>query len=122
MNGRDLERLELSRDLGAFAAKAMKEAAMLAKMAAFLANESYPLSQGTGHLQRMAGSHQGAIMLRERLKPLADHARALSDRDQMAAKAQRHAVRSAVEQGGVILLPLRKPRGNVDDDYPGGAA
>ncbi len=107
----------------AFAAKAMKEAALLAKTAAFRANESYPLSQVTGHLQRMVGPNQGAIMLRERLKPLAGRAKALCDRDQMAAKAQRRAVRSGVEQGGVVLLPLRKPsRLNVDDDSPDGAA
>jgi hypothetical protein len=32
------------------------------------------------------------------------------------------AVRSGVERGGVVLLPGRKPRGNVDDNYPDGAA
>jgi hypothetical protein len=124
MTGPDLEWQELARDLAAFAAKAMREATLLAAMAVRLTDETYLLPIAAGVIKRMTGGHGVGIMLADLLKPMAERARSLCDRDQMTAKTRRRAVQSAVDQGGVVFLSVRKPApgANGDGDYPPAAA
>jgi hypothetical protein len=117
MNGPDLERQELARDLTAVVAKAMRDIAVLARVAARMADEGYSLSQAANALFQLTGKRRERTILGHALLPLAENARTLCDRDRLAVKVRRRLVKSAVDQGGVDSLPTRKkpPAGGEDD-------
>jgi hypothetical protein len=98
----DLDRAQLAHAVGAFAAKAMKEAALLAKMAAWLADDSYPIASVTAHLCRLTG--RKGVMLREQVAPFAAAAKALSS----GSAARRRVAKAIIERNGVVYLPARE--------------